>query len=572
MKKHILLLIFLMLTSSCAGLVGPGAGVGDESGEAVVPEEEVADTGCAYFYFLWGRSAQFDSRLDEAQEAFEKALVCDPHAVTVMRQLASLLVKMGKHNQAVMWMRQVVAASPDDVESLFWLAGLYEHMGNYDEAVNTYHTVLEVDAGNLDALLYLGALHARNRRYDEAREILERLIGLDEQSYAGHKYLARLYRELRYFDKAIGAYERALALNWSAPLAMEAAEVLEQQGRDEDAVELYRGVLEEDEASVQARERLANIYLRQGDVDQALAELEEMRQYSQDVRKVDFFIGRVLLDQDRLAAAVAKFSQLLAEEPEQTGARYMLAVTYLKMEDNAKAKEMLRAIPVTAPGYEEAFILLIRILQEEGDFVAIESALQAAIADPAIRKEKYYVILASVYHRQAKDDQAQALFKQGLVDFPNNAALLFEYAMFLESVGDQQAAMLNMGTVLELEPENPLALNYVGYTWAENGVNLEQALRYIEKAVDLKPEDGFIRDSLGWVYYKMGDMARAVRELEKALEMTPDDPTINEHLGDAYLGAGAVEQAVRQYERAESLFEKEEKKAGVRKKIEELKP
>ena len=100
--------------------------------------------------------------------------------------------------------------------------------------------------------------------------------------------------------------------------------------------------------------------------------------------------------------------------------------------------------------------------------------------------------------------------------------------------------MAKMQAVLAIDPDNGAALNFVGYTWADNNVHLEKALEYIKRAAELMPDDGYVRDSLGWVYYKIGDLEQAIVELEKASEMVDSDPIIKEHLGDVYIHDGAV--------------------------------
>jgi tetratricopeptide (TPR) repeat protein len=155
--------------------------------------------------------------------------------------------------------------------------------------------------------------------------------------------------------------------------------------------------------------------------------------------------------------------------------------------------------------------------------------------------------------------------------FPDNVDLLYSYGIFLEKIKAQEQAMATMQQVLNLEPENAAALNYVGYTWADKDVHLEKAYEYIKKAVDLMPEDGYIRDSLGWVYFKMGDTDQAIIELEKALDMVDSDPVIHEHLGDVYLHKGDEKKALAFYEKAYELYEEEDQKTTVLEKIDTLK-
>ena len=93
-------------------------------------------------------------------------------------------------------------------------------------------------------------------------------------------------------------------------------------------------------------------------------------------------------------------------------------------------------------------------------------------------------------------------------------------------------------------------LNYLGYSWIDKGENLDQGVRMIQRAVELRPNDGYIVDSLGWAYYKLGDFPRATQMLEKAIELLPEDPTINDHLGDAYWRGGRHTEARYQWRRA----------------------
>jgi tetratricopeptide (TPR) repeat protein len=125
-----------------------------------------------------------------------------------------------------------------------------------------------------------------------------------------------------------------------------------------------------------------------------------------------------------------------------------------------------------------------------------------------------------------------------------------------------------MRTVLSFDPKHANALNYLGYTFAELGENLEEAERLIKAALAQKPDDGYITDSLGWVYYKKGLLTKALKYLKKAVSLVPDDPIILEHLGDAYLGLSDKKKALQFYQR--SLKKKEKYKAALEKKIKEL--
>jgi tetratricopeptide (TPR) repeat protein len=116
--------------------------------------------------------------------------------------------------------------------------------------------------------------------------------------------------------------------------------------------------------------------------------------------------------------------------------------------------------------------------------------------------------------------------------------------------------------VIELAPEDAQALNYLGYTYAEMGVNLDEALQYLQKAISLRPDDGFILDSLGWVYYKMKNYDEAILYLERAHNLIDDDATVMGHLADAYYAA-------RDYRKAPPLYRQALKMEPERKDIAE---
>ena len=122
-----------------------------------------------------------------------------------------------------------------------------------------------------------------------------------------------------------------------------------------------------------------------------------------------------------------------------------------------------------------------------------------------------------------------------------------------------------MRKVIAIDPKHSNALNYLGYTYADLGQNLDEAEQLIKEALKYKPDDGYITDSLGWVYYKKGDFGKALKYLQKAVEIVPDDPIMLEHLGDAYLKLKDKANALKCYEK--SLQHKEKDKEELEKKI-----
>lgn len=122
-----------------------------------------------------------------------------------------------------------------------------------------------------------------------------------------------------------------------------------------------------------------------------------------------------------------------------------------------------------------------------------------------------------------------------------------------ERAGAWPRAEADFKQALELSPEQPYVMNYLAYTWVEQGKDLPAARRMLERAVELRPNDGNIVDSLGWALFKMGDLPGAIRWLERAVELEPRNSVINDHLGDAYWAAGREREARFQWTRALGL-------------------
>jgi len=151
---------------------------------------------------------------------------------------------------------------------------------------------------------------------------------------------------------------------------------------------------------------------------------------------------------------------------------------------------------------------------------------------------------------EAADAYSEAIRRLKAAGSPPYWSLYYSRGVAFERSDQWNRAEADLEHALELKPDQPLVLNYLGYSWIDRGQQLKRGLQMIEKAVALRPEDGYIVDSLGWAHYRLGDYAAAVEYLEKAVELVPDDPTINDHLGDAYWKSGRTTEARYQWRQA----------------------
>jgi tetratricopeptide (TPR) repeat protein len=227
-------------------------------------------------------------------------------------------------------------------------------------------------------------------------------------------------------------------------------------------------------------------------------------------------LGDFLSNSGRYAEANAVYEDLPASSPLKPSAMTRMAENLNNKGDADGAIAQLREIVADRPDDVEALGVLGDILRYEErweESAEVYTDLIAAIDGDRPRDWRYYYVRGIAYERAGMWDQAEPDFQRAL----------------------------------ELNPEQPQVLNYLGYSWVDQGINLEPALDMIERAVELQPRDGYIIDSLGWAFYRLGRIEEAVVELERAVRILPNDPEINDHLGDAYWRAGREREAVFQW-------------------------
>ncbi len=177
-----------------------------------------------------------------------------------------------------------------------------------------------------------------------------------------------------------------------------------------------------------------------------------------------------------------------------------------------------------------------------------------------LRARKQYADAVEVYNRAI-----------GMIAKPDRRHWVYYYARgtSYERLKNWPPAEADLKKALELYPDQPLVLNYLGYSWIDQGIQLDEGMRLIERAVAVKPDDGYIVDSLGWAHYKRGNYAEAVRYLERAVELRPDDPVLNDHLGDALWKVGREREAKFQWDQSLSLKPEPDDALKTRRKLEE---
>ncbi len=488
----------------------------------------------------------------------------------------------GNYRAAALWYEEALKADPRSPELISRTFDMEAQSGRFDKALPLAQKVLDLDGSDAvaDLVLLLDRVEAGDNAAALARA--EALPDDGLHRYAGPLVLAWTQMAVGNLAGADAALQGLDKFDGFAPLKyFQLGLLYDFAGQPDKAEQYYLKTLDvTGQLNWRLTDAMANFYLRHGRPDQALAiykrfvaensgsELAESVMANKPVGVPAPLIGSA---KDGLAEALFDLASIvnrpdtsdlallydrcaLALRPHLAVAQLLLADLLTADDKPQQSLAILTAIPANSRYAWSAQLRVAANLESLGHIDEAVAQLQAMAAQhpdrasaeiqlgDLLRGQKRFVEAAGAY--------SEAVQRLKAAGSPPHWALYYSRGIAYERSGQWSLAEADLEHALELKPDQPLVLNYLGYSWIDRGEKLKRGLKMIEKAVSLRPEDGYIVDSLGWAHYKLGDYAGAISYLEKALELVPDDPTINDHLGDAYWKSGRTLEARYQWRQA----------------------
>jgi tetratricopeptide (TPR) repeat protein len=457
-----------------------------------------------------------DGEIDEAARLAERVIQTDRTNRVARLVLGVRAIKQKQYVAARQQIAQSVRGPIADLTATLITAWTLQGVGDVRSAVDNIDRLSGPEWYAIFKDLHAGLILDLSNNRKEAGKRLERVYKLDPKALRAVEAYGRwASRNLRKEEalKIFEAFDKELPQH---PLVTEAMDAIKKGERLPPLVDSVQA------GAAEVLFGLGSSLGRQGGEDLALAYLQLATYLSPRHPLALMSLADIYDQMKKPALAIRIYQRVPAESVLKRNAEIQMAADLDAVDRTDEAKKILEKLIADRQGDIEAITALgniQRVRKQFADCASTYSKAVDALKDPQKTNWMLFYFRGICFERSKQWQSAEADFKKAL----------------------------------ELSPDQPHVLNYLGYSWVDQGVNLDEGMRMIRRAVEQRPDDGYIVDSLGWAYYRISDYEEAVKQLERAVELKPEDPTINDHLGDAYFRIGRTLEAQFQWVHARDL-------------------
>ncbi|PKN01414.1 MAG: hypothetical protein CVU77_04745 [Elusimicrobia bacterium HGW-Elusimicrobia-1] len=461
-----------------------------------------------YLEYVAARVLIEEGHLAQAAAALEKIVAADPDAAAAHRDLAETYLKMGEIEKAMAYADEI-ARRYADRETYRFLATFYFYAFSHSRAAYYFEKLLEEEPDDEDALAFLANYYSTVKP-DEAIKYLDRLAAHNPEDASVFVRLAAVYEKLNLYETAIGHYRKSMELDPGLKEGHLAISRIYEVMRDtRAAIGEYGAYLSADPDNIAVLSYLGALYFATGDIDKAKDTFERLVSVSTSPA-VRIWLGAVAAEKGELLEAVRYFEKAAAAEP-------------------------------SAQVYQYIAELQIRRKDFEAAQLAAEKSARMSPDDPKI------LMLAALVRMDRRDYGGAIKFlNEALRVAPNSEEAIFYKAVALDNTKRFKAMRASLERLISLNPSHHQAKNYLAYSLAARGMELDYALNLALDALKISPDTPAYIDTLGWIYFKKGRYEDAERELVRAVEMQRDWE-IYFHVGEVKEKLGKEREAISAY-------------------------
>ncbi len=463
---------------------------------------------------LAGRSTQvanFTRNKERISRALERWADVAPEDPTVHVMQFPFLIIDGKTEQAIQSVNTAIELSPEDTEA--YLAQVSENM-------------TELGVKPVQAL-----------------QLIKQLTIYQQNDIEANFAYARLAAFYKQYDDALTHIDRVLVEEPKRDDALIIkAELLQRIGKSEQALALIAPLANQNDAATNVQFVYAKLLGENGKVEQARRVFNTILEHEPKNQDAVFALGLLALEDKDTKTAKSYFSRLASMGDSSKQASYFMGLTEEVDGNLDSALIWFASVPGDSPRFNAAQTRYVTLLADQGNVTKARMHLKLLRKEKPSQALEYYLLEASFLRDREQYQQAFDLYTEALATAPTNIDLLYGRAMTAELMDKLDILESDLKLILKTYPDNPMALNALGYTLADRTDRYDEALAYIQKAIAISPSDPYFLDSLGWVYYRMGRLDDAIRYLTQAATLQPD-AEFYAHLGEVLWVANKPTQA-----------------------------
>jgi tetratricopeptide (TPR) repeat protein len=558
-----------------SGLVLGGVLVLSTGIAAYAIEKDIADTDTYMIEdsnsllgsYLAGRIARGLRDNEAAATYYREALEKDPYSKEILEEAFQLKVATGKFDDAIDLAKQLVTREDTHKIASFFLGIDAFHKKDYAAADRYFQAGGTGPIADLTAKLARGWIALARGQSKTALKVIGESAGTQTQ---GSQQIEDIHRALiadlsKQRKTADAIYKKLLEANpRNVRLAVSYARHAAHWGDKALAKTILKPHVETANPNPLVQSLLTEIDSDQKPELAVTSPTEGMAEVFQG-------IGEALTGDGVIDAGQIYLQLSLYVKPDYTIAHYALGELYDQIKNYDTAAEAFEEVPRQSPLWLNAQLRKAYDLSSVDKIDAAKALLQTLIKAYPNDMRPYYtlgnLLRGNKEYAEAVTVYTKAIERLGATD-KSDWVIYYQRGVCYERTKDWPHAEADLKKALELDPSQELTLNYLGYSWVDQDLNVKEAMDLIRKAVQKRPNDGYFVDSLGWAYYRQNDLPQAVKQLERAVELKPDDPVINDHLGDVYWKVGRHLEATYQWKQALDLKPEPEDEKKIRKKLE----
>jgi len=509
--------------------------------------------------FVKANDASMHGDYQTAGQIFRYVAELQPNDTFIKKKLSIELIRLGELKEAEKILETVFAEShyKDDSVGLI-LAGVYAALEKPLLAKDTYQKIINTSPDAEEACLFLAKSYAGEKKYNEAHALLAKCEKKSKGDPVYSFYRGKIEFERGKKAEAKKFFEKSLKMDGTyAQAALALGAFYEEKEDFKSAVKVYKNFLatEENATSVPVLSRLVTVLFSMEDNAGVIPYAETLSSLDASDLNLKVRLGLLYSDAGRYEEATNLFKEVLVAVPESDKVIYYLGALNQQTNHYAEAIGYFKKIPSSSALYGDAGVQVAQMMatlardeysQQKKSGNAFDKFI--TFTNDRIKEHdestvEFKMIQASFFedtlqYNEAINTMAAVKAHKGFTDSHS-----YYLASLMEKAGQYLEARKLVQVIIDKDPNNAHALNFLGYSYLEKNEKLDVAFEYISKAVKLRPEDGYIRDSLAWYFYSTGKYKEALAEAKKAVELVKSDAIITKHLGMIYQRLNNPEKA-----------------------------